>query len=414
MKRIALLTLVGVSIPLAALGEKPPPREVVLEAQRRFGRANEFYNDGRYEEALRLYQAAYDLLPSVDILYNIGLAREKVLDYEGCALSFKQYLDGARDESDREKATKRMETCRSRTMIPTRISSMPPSAAILIGAGSHRKPHGRTPTNIQLAPGSYTITVEMPGYLPQTQEITVEIGSRPEIDFSLEKLSSLNIEADVPGAFVSIDSSGWEASPLRRELAAGLYRVEVRRTGYRTMRREVRVDSGQQFSLMVSLPPLPKVRTLSIESNALAQVMIDGKRVGRSPVDSRLLVGVHRVELQAAAHVPYIADIHVPDDADLWLRVHMEPHRSKAERMVFWSLVGASGVTAISGGVFGILALSDQERYNDLPTKMIHRQGEERAKIADTLWGTALALAATAAVYYFITEPSSSTALIAR
>ena len=84
---------------------------------------------------------------------------------------------------------------------------------------------GRTPRDLRLAPGTYQVSIALPGYAPMTQEVAVDIGGRPEVDFPLERLSSIAIEADVRGARVAIDDSPAESAPLKREVRAGLYRI---------------------------------------------------------------------------------------------------------------------------------------------------------------------------------------------
>ena len=127
-------------------------------------------------------------------------------------------------------------------------------------------------------------------------EDDVEEGVHPEIDFTLEKLSSLHIEADVSGADVSsIDDHAEGATPVQREVQAGLYRVQVQKPGYRAVTREVRVNAGDQVSLVVSLPPLPRERRLKLElaNVRLREVsfLLDGDVIGVPPIERKVPSG---------------------------------------------------------------------------------------------------------------------------
>jgi hypothetical protein len=386
-----------------------PSALVVREAERRFQLGNDLYHRGQYLQAMQAYQASFDLYPSAQCMFNLALSKEKVLDYEGCALAFRQYLEESQNPAGVGKARAGLERCLAHVTVPVKVSSMPPSAAITVGDGASAAMRGRTPARLDLAPGSYRITASMPGYLPETQEVSVELGRSPEIDFLLQKLSSLRVETDVSGAAVSIDGGPLEVAPVQRELVAGVYRVRVEKAGYHAMNREVRVEAGQQMSLVLTLQPLPKVRVLAVEANTPGTIRIDGEEKGALSTARKLLSGAHRVELYAPGHLPLVQDLRIPEDRDVRLRVHLEPLRTPRQRVVLWSLFGAACAAAATGGVYGALALTDSQEFNGgVPSVMLAEQGTSRAETADVMLGSALALGATAAIYYFATQPGSS------
>jgi hypothetical protein len=394
--------------PAAAADEANGVR--LQEAKRRFQRANSLYRDGRYEDALHLYQAAYDLVPSSDILFNLALTKEKVFDYEGCALAFRRYIDETRGGQPNPQVAERLERCRAQALIPIKISSMPPSAAIVLDDGKASQQRGRTPTRLDLPPGHYSVSVTAPGYVPQKQEVVVEEGVHPEIDFTLEKLSTLHIEADVAGADVQIDDHSVGVTPVGRELEAGVYHVQVSRAGYRTANREVRVNAGDQVSLMVSLPPVPREREVAIrlDKPLPSTVSIDGREVGAPPLDQRLNAGTHRLVVRSPAHLDYTGDVQVPDDRDLVLSVHLTPRRTRTQRAIFWSLESVASAAATTGVVFGSLALSDQATFDRHPSVALHDRGRTEALSSDVLFGLSGVIGVAGAIYYLVTWPRAS------
>jgi hypothetical protein len=406
VRRIAAALLLCSSLAVAA-----PPPAALQEAKRRFQRANALYQDGRYTDALHLYQAAYDLVPSPDILFNLAITKEKVFDYEGCSINMRQYLKQTQDKSRREQAEERLQHCRAQTTIPVKISSLPASAAILLASeGAQPTSRGRTPAVLQLPPGAYTLKVEAPGFLPQTQKVTVEEGVHPDIDFTLEKLSTLHIEADVSGAEVRIDGKAEGVTPLKRELPAGLYRVEVEHAGYRIVERQVRVNAGDQISLMVSLPGLPHERRVELQpvKGDRAMVFLDGSAAGTLPFDRLVPAGVHHLEMSAPGRQAWSGDLSVPDNRDLRLRVHLEPTRTRTQRIVFWTLQAAASALAAGGVVFGSLSLADSADYNAHPSAATAQLGTDRAHTADILFGASAVLGLTGAIYYLATWPRHS------
>jgi hypothetical protein len=76
------------------------------EAKIRFEKGGRLYDEGRYTDALLAYQSAYEAFPSVTVLLNIGLVKEKVDDFEGCVVKLTQFLhevpenDPARGKAD--------------------------------------------------------------------------------------------------------------------------------------------------------------------------------------------------------------------------------------------------------------------------------------------------------------------------
>jgi hypothetical protein len=407
-----VLTTAEGAIPQAIAA--PSDRELA-EAKRRFTRANQLYDDGRYEESLRLYVAAYELVPSLDILFNIGLAREKVLDHEGCALAFRDYLATAgQDDPLRERAEAGSQRCRERTAIPVKISSIPPGAAVSIGEGDEATFRGRTPSALNLAPGRHVISIELPGHAPMSQTVQVEIGARPEIDFPLERLSSIAIEADVAGALVAIDGGASEPAPLRREVVAGSYKVRVSKEGHETLEREVRIAPGEQSTLMMSLPRLAARRRVRFRSNLPAEVEVGGRRLGTTPLTRALAVGTEQVVVRAPNRVPFAGHITIPADRDLLLEVSLEPRRTRGERWLLRGLAAASVGAAAGAVVSGALALSAESEFTDRPSLATAERGRAHAYRADVLWGTSAALAAAALLTYVSTDRTSRAVTVPR
>lgn len=391
----------------------PPAREaLVREAKRRFQRANVLYQDGRYADALHLYQAAYDLVPSPDILFNIGLSKEKIFDYEGCSLTFRQYLEQAHDDPRAVQARERRERCRAQTVIDVKVSSLPAAAAVYLGEGETRSPRGRTPAHLELRPGSYFITVEAPGYVPQTQQIAVEEGLHPDIDFTLEKLSTLHIEADVGGAEVELDGHVVGVTPCSRELRAGLYTILVRKAGYKPVTRDVRINPGDQVSLVMALPALPRERQLAVELSppVPAMVQLDGAPLGPAPLEKKVSAGTHSIELSSAGFVPYRGELPMGDDGDVRLRVHLTPRRSRAQRLFFWTAQSLATSAATLGVVFGALALRDQSRFDAQPSVALRDEGRRWALGSDLSFIASAAIGLAAGVYYLVTWPRRSRA----
>jgi hypothetical protein len=421
MRRSAAFGVVALASALAgtARGQGGP----TAEAERRSRRAVRFYQDGRYEEALRLFQAAHNLHPVPRHLFNIALAKEKVFDYEGCAVAFRRYLDETQDAQAKDEAAANrpyaeagLTRCRGQARMPVRVSSIPAAAAIVVDDGREKSPRGRTPRELSLPPGRYTVAVELPGYLPASQEVVVDVGVRPEIDFPLEKLSSLRVEVDPAGARARIEEGAWENAPLTRELRGGAYRVEVEKAGYERVARKVTVEPGQNVSLVLTLTKMPVRRVVSFEAEPEATLSIDDRIVGRGSLRQRLSPGAHEVVVTAPRRLPFAGDIVVPEERDLRLRVRLQTaRRRRTDRIVTWSLLGGSAAAAAASAAYGVLALRDQRAFSDEQSPELGARGQSRADRADFLLGAAVVMGTAAFVYhYFVSKPAASRLEIVR
>jgi hypothetical protein len=412
MRLACALLLVGLTgVTGTASAQKGEPA-IKAEAERRNRKANELYQQGRFEEALRLYQAAFDLRPDPRYLFNVGLAREKTFDYEGCVVAFEAFLQQQGTAADvRKQAEERIGACRERTTIPVRFTSAPTNAAVYLGEGDARVLKGRTPQELPLAPGSYLVTMELQGYVARKDTITVEPGKRPQVDFVLDKLSSLRIEVDPAGARVKIDDLAWEAAPVSREVTPGTHQVKIEKAGHERAVRELKVEPGQEVSLVLSLRPEMRVRNLSLRTTrgvAGARVKIDGRDGGPAPLRRRIAPGSHHLVIEAPGRIPFSDDITVPEDRDLDLLVHLEAQRSRRSRIVTGVILGAAILAAVTGGVYGILSLRDDADFSDSPDPMLRDQGEMHAERADIAFTTSAVLTGSAILHWWLTSPSES------
>lgn len=409
---LALLASTAAAQPAPAPGLNPRFRK---EAERRNTKGTEFYNQGRFEEALQLYQAAYDLYPAPRFLFNVGLAREKTFDYEGCAVAFQRFVADAADATDavRAQAGERLRACYDRAEITVRITSAPSNAAILVEVAGARTLRGRTPVELKLPPGSHALSAEIAGYTTAEQTVTIEPGQRPQVDFVLEKLSTLRVEVDPAGAQVQVDDLPPQPAPLVREVPRGTHRVQVTKDGHEPVRRDVNVEAGREVSLVLSLRAIARPRSLAIRADAdRPAVRVDGVPVGTAPMTYALRPGTHRVHVAAPGRLPYAGELTIPDDRDVLLDVKLESRRSRTNRVVFWSLLGAAAGAVAIGAYYGMSALDMESDFESNPSVDASRRGEDRAETADVWLAIGGVLGGGALAWHIFTAPGRSSAEI--
>jgi len=165
-----------------------------------------------------------------------------------------------------------------------------------------------------LHPGHYTIVAERPGYRPL--ELPIEIDSRTprRLEFSLDKLPGL-LAIDVGkivGAEVLIDGVSHGTTPIEPiELPAGDYDLRVCAERFTEFRATVAIEGGGRTQTIVAEMPGRWAAIVFRSEPGGASLLIDGKRVGRTPFTGDLLEGRHRYEMSLPGYKPHRGEIEV-------------------------------------------------------------------------------------------------------
>jgi hypothetical protein len=173
-----------------------------------------------------------------------------------------------------------------------------------------------------------------------------------------QRLASVTIDVDQPGADVLVDghSVGQTPLPAPLRLAAGMRVLEVRLDGFVSVREELEVAGGVAREVPIRLAPLDRNGLVRVTAEpAETTIRIDGLEVGRGPLERRLPMGGHVVEGILSGFRTYHTDLQLADRQELDLRVVME-HESTAvtSEWWFWTIVGvgvAGAAAAITAGV---------------------------------------------------------------
>jgi Tfp pilus assembly protein PilF len=97
-RALALALCLSIVAPAAAVHAQPrpegaaPSRQELDEAQRRYKRGLELFNEGQYEASMIEFRRAYELAPSYKILFNIAQVNRQINDYARAVEFFERYL----------------------------------------------------------------------------------------------------------------------------------------------------------------------------------------------------------------------------------------------------------------------------------------------------------------------------------
>ncbi len=139
------------------------------------------------------------------------------------------------------------------------------------------------------------------------------------------KVGQLIVTANVPGARISIDGRsdpGWVTNHTFPDLAAGPHSIVISKDGYDEVQRGVIVEGGRTVPLNVELTaPGGEINIVTLPPGA--DVSIDGRAFGASPVRATVGVGQHNYTIKRPGMEPYESTFNMKNGAILTKRVDL-------------------------------------------------------------------------------------------
>jgi formylglycine-generating enzyme required for sulfatase activity len=192
------------------------------------------------------------------------------------------------------------------------IASQPAGASIVIDGVAV----GTTPATIEVAAGQRDLRLELDGYKVWTQPLPVTAGvpqALPEVRLvSADGL--VRVTSQPSGASVTVGGRYRGVTPLELELPPGQrHTLQVAKAGFASVSREVDLTTARGASIAVELAPSLGTVHIAVEP-ADAEVLVDGRAIGRGPQQLALPAVPHRIEVRMAGYEPFTADV-TPDPA---------------------------------------------------------------------------------------------------
>jgi hypothetical protein len=152
------------------------------------------------------------------------------------------------------------------------------------------------PGTLNLAGGSYTITLKAGGYYDAST--TVNLNDNQTVTVNLNPIQyTLTVNSNVKGAQVLLNGAvQGGGTPFSATLNPGNYNVTVRAAGYQDGSGSVNLNSNQ--SLTINLQPLKATIVPSTHHPDFVMI-IDGKQQGSGPV--KVDPGTHTIEFRIGA-----------------------------------------------------------------------------------------------------------------
>jgi hypothetical protein len=294
---VALATLMTAALPVARADVPPAQAQAQAQAQTaapaqtpapkangskpeaiaHFERGSRHYQEGRYDEAIAEYEAAYRAQPHPSVLYNIAQAHERLLVYPKAVEYFQRYLAEAGPNA--RHAVIVQNRLRALTQLPARltISSEPSGATVLVRGQAI----GKTPlVNANVTAGPATIEVKLPGYFASTTERALELGQPYILQYTLRRRTGvLTVRSRPSGARVLVGDRLLGTTPLSEAVGAGQLNLVLEHDGYLKAGQLVSVRPDERTEADIRLPKLPPDRRAG-RNELIADATIYGGWVG--------------------------------------------------------------------------------------------------------------------------------------
>ena len=214
---LALMVVMALAAPAFAQDSDRETAEKVLLIVKN---ANDEFDRGEYDDALRLYQEAYDLYPEAVLLYRIGVAAEKTGDTRRAVEAYEAYVDAsAEDDPTARKLAE--EIPKLRATLPPRVTveTTPAGAGVYLDS-LDSEPLGVTPGTFELPGNEVELIVRLEGYSVERRELSLENGEEETVTLELEELQRLaTTDPEEPPPTDDTDSLnlaiwGWAATGL--------------------------------------------------------------------------------------------------------------------------------------------------------------------------------------------------------
>jgi hypothetical protein len=392
MNRVALALVLGVALTslCASLQAQEPAHAPGgaerMEAAERFDRGLRLFNAGDSSGALAEFRRAYEIIPNLLVLYNIGLVYAQM----GRAVEATDALDQVLASSGSLSAERLAIAKRTREEQAARIADISVTTSVEGSAievdGVER---GKTPLTgpLRVTSGTHVVGAIAPGFVPLRREVTIASGEKQAMQFDLVamqgRLAHVVVKTHLPGADVFADDQHVGTTPLATSvsLAPGNHRIELRRSGYTSAHTdlvlgdgasgEVALELGEDTSAIGSLGG----RLALDVSETQAVVTVDGRSRGVYVSPLRLAPGPHHLLVERGDFEPFERDVVVPTGSTVNVHVQLEPtpeyrahYASRVRSQKTWGLVGIVGGAVLAGAGAGLAIYDATQRSSGQST----------------------------------------------
>jgi hypothetical protein len=285
--------------------------------------ARELFHARHYEEALQRFLWVSRVTPSASAAYNVALSAERAGDEVLSFSSLQDYFLLAPENHPTFLEAVELSHQLTKRLALVEVVSTPPGATIFVDR-KDLGAYGTTPTTIAVVPGEHQLILESPDHLADETSIVAHSGEASTVTRKLDpELVLVKLGANVADArfFVTLQGQTWERPSGTHRLPRGFWTVRAEAKGYAP--QEVQLSTSmsskqpataeeqpeQVIELRLTPVPPPYSRLLIDTGGPAAQVEVDGRLRGETPLVLRVPAGKHRIRVTSKGYLPRSIDM---------------------------------------------------------------------------------------------------------
>ena len=183
-------------------------------------------------------------------------------------------------------------------LLPVTIKSVPVGANIFLNGVNQ----GQTDRGLWLYPGDYQLKIQLPGYVPVEQTITVAENKDNTFAFTLLKNAGyLQVTVNPPGATITINQQTYRATD-KISLPPGTYELVVSKNGYLDVKDQITIKIGQTVRRNYHL--IKNIATVNLDVQPKNATVLINKTDYSDRQQAELAPGVYKIEVLAKGYYP--------------------------------------------------------------------------------------------------------------
>lgn len=172
---------------------------------------------------------------------------------------------------------------------------------------------------IPLVPGNYILTLKTPGFEDYTEHIEVKAGESKNFSAILQLTSgflSISGNTDADNALIYVDDRKVGSVPAYKiKVGVGKHSLRFEKDGFKTEQEEyeTEIEENNETRLHITMRKYVHCQVNSVPE--LAEIVVDGKSVGFTPMRIALTEGTHKIDIQKEGFLTYTKNITIEPEA---------------------------------------------------------------------------------------------------
>ena len=176
----------------------------------------------------------------------------------------------------------------------------------------------------RVSSGQHRVRVVHPKYKPFDQTVTVSDGEVSTVTVDLNANYStvtLTVDAD---AEIWVNGQKKGVRTWTGDLEAGSYTFECRMESHKPSIRQMTVSENMTGQTIVLESPTPLTGVLVVSTTPMANLYIDGKSAGETPIQTTLTVGKHSLRMEKKGYQPLTKTVTIEENKTLEVEEQLE------------------------------------------------------------------------------------------